>query len=404
LDLMRAMSATELAMDLARLTALLTAVSCSQGCTLAKTIVHNFAGLDDAPIFASRTIARSGASSPLRSIVAVPRSLAELEFPDENGRTWRLDHYLDHTRTAAFVALHGDRVVFERYARGYDERSLLNSFSITKAVVATLVGIAVAEGHVSLDETVAHYRPEFAGTPYGAVKVRDLLTMTSGVVDRPLLLPGSAKYYYDDDLHSLAAHAVSTAAGPNLWHYSNADVQVLAFVLERAVGKSLSAYLSEKLWKPLGMESDALWSLDREGGVEKAFCCLRARARDFVRFGRLYLLNGRWNGAQIVPPDWAARSVLPPIATPFGYVHQHLWWAPADAEDDFFAYGHNGQYLYVNPKARVVIVKFSETNHQDPVPMFRAIASALTRPEAITELARLDAQRLAPHRAPALID
>jgi CubicO group peptidase (beta-lactamase class C family) len=223
--------------------------------------------------------------------------------------------------------------------------------------------------------------------------------MTSGVVDRPLLLPSNAKYYYDDDLHTLAAHAVSMSkeAGPNLWRYSDADVQVLAFVLERAVGKSISAYLSDKLWKPLRMESDAQWSLDREGGVEKAFCCLRARARDFARFGRLYLLNGRWNGAQLIPPDWAARSVLPAIATPFGYVHQHLWWAPADRAGDFFAYGHNGQYLYVNPKARVVIVKFSETNQQDPVPMFRAIAQALGRPEAIAEMARLDAQPLALH-------
>lgn len=383
-------------MDLARQIALLTALFCLPGCTLVRTIVHNFADLDDDPIFASRTIARSEKPSPLRTLVATPRFLTELEIPDETGHTWRLDQYLDHTRTAAFIAVHDDRVLFERYARGYEERSLLNSFSIAKAVVATLVGIALSEGHIaSLDATVAQYRPDFAGTAYGAVTLRDLLTMTSGVVDRPTLLPTRAKYYYEEDLHALTAQAVAAAASPNRWRYSDADVQVLGFVLEQAVGKSVSAYLAEKLWKPLGMESDALWSLDHEGGVEKAFCCLRARARDFARFGRLYLLNGRWNGAQIVPPDWAARSVLPALATPFGYGHQHLWWAPADDEGDFFAYGHNGQYLYVNPKARVVIVKFSETSHQDPVPMFRAISRALTRPESMAELVRLDAQALA---------
>jgi CubicO group peptidase (beta-lactamase class C family) len=219
--------------------------------------------------------------------------------------------------------------------------------------------------------------------------------MTSGVVDAPTLLPAHASYYYDSDLHALTAGAVAQAPSQGRWRYSDADVQMLAFVLEGAVGKSVSAYLAEKIWEPLGMESEALWSLDRQGGSEKAFCCLRARARDFARFGRLFLHSGRWNGAQIVPADWVARSVLPGVAIGLGDVHRHLWWSRADGEGDFYAYGHNGQYLYVNPRARTVIVKFSEAKHRDPVPVFRAIAAALSAPPNIAELDRLSARTYA---------
>jgi CubicO group peptidase (beta-lactamase class C family) len=386
-------------MDLVKhLASVASAVAILQGCTLIKTIVHNFPDLDDHRNFVSRTINGPDVSSPLRTLARVPRFMTGLQVPGENGGTSRIGEYLELTRTVAFVVMHDDRIVFERYAHGHDERSLLNSFSIAKPMVGTLIGIALAEGKIaSLDDTVTRYRPEYSGTPYGAVTLRSLLTMTSGVVDEWTLLPTRAKYYYGADLHSLTAHAVAQAPSRNPWRYSDADVQMLGFVLEGAVGKTVSDYLAEKLWRPLGMESRALWSLDRDGGVEKAFCCIRARARDFARFGRLYLNGGRSNGAQILPADWAARSVLPGAAAGVGNVQQHLWWSPADGEGDFYAYGHNGQYLYVNPQARTVIVKFSETKRQDPVPLFRAIARALNRPENIAELDPLGGQAYAFH-------
>jgi CubicO group peptidase (beta-lactamase class C family) len=299
------------------------------GCTAGRTVIHNFADLDDYRIFANRTVETSAETSPLRSLLRVPPFLAGMNVPDENGTSHALDTYLDETRTAAFIVMHEDRIVYERYSRGFDEHSLLNSFSIAKSVMATLVGIAVSEGCIqSLDSTVARYRPELANTGYGAVSIRSLLTMTSGMAEPPSLLPGHAQFYYGDNLHEVIEGARPEPLRTHRWRYSEADIQVLGFVLEAAVGKSVSEYLAEKLWKPLGMESAALWALDREGGTEKAFCCISARARDFARFGRLYLDGGRWNGEQIVPAAWIARSVLTGIRTPDGYVHQHLWWAP----------------------------------------------------------------------------
>jgi CubicO group peptidase (beta-lactamase class C family) len=366
-------------------------LNCS--CTAVRTAVHNFADLDDHRIFANRDVAAGPRRSELRALGRTPAFIQSMQVPAEDGSPRAIDAYLEETRTAAFVVLHEDRIVYERYARGYDERSLLNSFSIAKAIVATLVGIAVAEGRLDPESTVGAYRPDLAATAYGPVTVKRLITMTSGVADRASLLPGRAQYYYGDDLHRVVAGATPT--GREAWRYSEADIQVLGFVLAAATGSTLSAYLSEKLWRPLGMEANALWALDREGGSEKAFCCISARARDFARFGRLYLHGGAWNGERLVPASWISRTALPGMRTPDGYTHRHLWWTPEGNQGDFYAYGHNGQYLYVNPGAGVVIVKFSETLRQDPLPMFRAVADAIARPVHRAEIERLAAPNLA---------
>src|SRR5688572_27436879 len=368
-------------MNLTKHIAALAATACISGCTFTKTVVHNFADLDDHRIFPNRTVESVPEASPLASLPTTPGFLAAARIPTADGADQSLDAYLEETRTAAFIVMHEGRIVHERYARGYEETSLLNSFSIAKSILATLVGIAVAEGRIaSLDATVADYRPELAGLPYGAVTIKSLVMMTSGLADRPSLLPGRAQYYYGDDLHAVIEGAHAQARGDNGWRYSEADIQVLGFVLEAAVGKPISAYLAEKLWQPLGMESPALWAMDRAGGSEKAFCCISARARDFARFGQLFLDGGRHNGERIVPQEWASHSVVPGVRTLDGYTHRHLWWMPEGGEGDFYAYGHNGQYLYVNPRARVVVVKFSETNRQDPVPAFRAISATLRAP------------------------
>jgi CubicO group peptidase (beta-lactamase class C family) len=383
-------------MKVTQLIATIAAAGCLQGCTAVKTVVHNFADLDDHRIFANRSIDPAATPVALRPLARVPGFMAALQVPDESGEQRPLDEYLESTSTAAFVVMRDDRIVYERYARGYDAGSRFNSFSIAKSILATLLGLAVADGRISsLDATVAEYRPDFAGTAYGGVRLRHLLAMTSGVGDAPSLLPGRAQYYYGDDLRDVVARGVAEAAPGERWRYSEADVQMLGFVLEAAVGKSLSAYLAEKLWKPLGMESEALWALDREGGSEKAFCCISARARDFARFGRLFLDSGRAGGAQVVPAVWADPASFPGVQTLDRYTHRHLWWFPEGHEGDYYAYGHNGQYVYVNPAARTVIVKFSETNRQDPLGMFRAVSAALKPQERVAELDRLAAPAFA---------
>lgn len=383
-------------MNLTKHIVAIAAIGCIQGCTAWKTVVHNFADLDDHRIFFNGAVEPSGAPAALRTLPRVPGFIVSLRVPDENGERRPLEEYLEATKTAAFVVMRDDRIVYERYARGFDQGSRFNSFSIAKSIMATLVGMAVAEGRISsLDATVAEYRPDLAATAYGGIRLRHLLSMTSGVNDAPSLLPGRAQYYYGHDLHDVIARGVAKEEPGRRWRYSEADAQVLGFVLEAAVGKRISAYLAEKLWRPVGMESEALWALDREDGNEKAFCCISARARDFARFGRLFLDHGRANGHQVVPAEWANPAAFPGVQTLDRYTHRHLWWFPEGNEGDYYAYGHNGQYLYVNPAARTVIVKFSETSRQDPVGMFRAVAESL-KPEArVAELDRLAAPALA---------
>jgi CubicO group peptidase (beta-lactamase class C family) len=383
-------------MNITKHIAAVAAIGCIQGCTAVKTVMHNFADLDDHRIFSNRPVATAAAPVPLRTLSRVPGFVTSLQVPDESGALQPLDEYLDATRTAAFVVMRDDRIVYERYARGFDERTTFNSFSIAKAIVATLVAMAIADGHISsLEATVADYRADFAGTAYGGVRLRHLLSMTSGVGDAPSLLPGRAQYYYGDDLRDIVANGVAETTPGERWRYSEADVQMLGFVIEAAVGKTLSAYLAEKLWQPAGMESGALWALDRDGGSEKAFCCISARARDFARFGRLFLDSGRVNDAQVIPAQWSNPASFPGVQTLDRYMHRHLWWFPEGGEGDYYAYGHNGQYLYVNPAARTVIVKFSETNRQDPVAMFRSVSAALKPAARAAELDRLAAPLLA---------
>ena len=334
-------------MNLTKHIAALAAIGLIQGCTFMKTVVHNGADLDDHRIFANRAIEPAREPSVLRTLPSVPRFVADMKVPDETGATRPLDRYLDDTRTAAFVVMRDDRIVYERYARGFDPHSLLNSFSIAKSIVATLVGIAHAEGRIpSLEATVADYRPDFSGTPYGAVTLKALLTMTSGMGDAPSMLPGRAQHYYGDDLHGVVGRSQPENRAANGWRYSEGDAQMLGFVLEAAVGKTVSAYLAEKLWTPLGMESEALWALDREGGVEKSFCCISA------------------------PPATSRASA--------GSTSR------AVASTERKSCPRNG------PRAQ-----FSGTDRQDPVPVLRAVAGSLKSPEHIAELDRLESQVVA---------
>lgn len=183
-------------------------LGCLEGCLPVKTLVHNFADLDDHRIFANRPVAPPAKASHLRRAAAPGVPLERFSVPNGHGTHMPLEDYLDETRTVAFVVLRGDQIVYERYARGYDARSLLKSFSIAKAIVATLVGIAVAEGRIpSLGVRVGDFRPELAGSPYGAVRLNSLLTMTSGMADAPAVVPGRAQYYYSEDLHETVSFA-----------------------------------------------------------------------------------------------------------------------------------------------------------------------------------------------------
>ena len=316
------------------------------------------------------------------------------------GEERSVEAFLDRVETTALVVLRGDTIVYERYGPDWSDASTATSWSVAKSVMSALVGIALEEGSIeSLDDPVARYVPELEESGYGDVPIRHLLTMSSGVdfdegydsnVSDINLVFVRAFLFREPMLEYYAG--LERRRDPGSYNdYISSDTGVLAHVLARATGMSPAEYLESRLWGPVGMEADAFWNTDRSG-AEIGFCCLNAVARDWARFGLLYLNDGVVRDRRILPEGWVARSVEPegphlePGPNPlshwtFGYGYK--WWIPEDREDDeFTAIGVYGQYVYVNPRRSVVVVKtgtdpgFDEHDHET-VALFRAIARSV---------------------------
>ncbi len=301
-----------------------------------------------------------------------------------------LEEFLADSGTTAFVVLRDDRLLYERYFNGYGRESTQTSFSTAKSFVSALVGIAIEEGRIrSVDDTVVRYLPELAGRGMDAMTIRNLLTMSSGLEFSGEDGAGGpfgddAKIYYTPQLRKLALSVRAAAAPGDQWQYNDYNTVLLGLILERTTGRSVASYLSEKLWQPLGMEADGSWSLDSaDDGFEKMASGINGRAIDFAKFGRLYLDGGSWNGRQLVPARWVQESTRADVTTDPADFYQYFWWVDVAQpyRGRFMAVGNLGQFLYVVPDKRLVIVRFGERFGADQwVPLLRSIADAAPDP------------------------
>ena len=194
-------------------------------------------------------------------------------------------------KPASFLVAWGDTIIYEQYWGEHDVNRLGNSFSMAKSIVSLLVGVAHDEGLIkSLDEPVANYLPEFNDEKKD-ITIRQILNMSSGLSwSESYVSPmcDVAELYYDTDDRDLALNrrTIEEESGKT-FRYKSGDTQVLMYILKAAIGRSVSEYASEKLWIPMGAESEALWSLaGDEDSNEKAFCCFYATSRDFLRLGK----------------------------------------------------------------------------------------------------------------------
>ena len=236
---------------------------------------------------------------------------------------------------------------------------------MAKSILSILVGCAIDDGKIkSIDEPITNYLSELKGTDFDKITIEHLLNMTSGLYfNESYTNPfgDAATFYYGTNLRKAVANLELKYEPGTHFKYSSGDSQILGLVLASALKEqNISTFLEEKIWKPLGMEFDASWSLDRKkDGIEKTFCCVNARARDFAKIGRLYLNKGSWNGKQIVSKDWVANSTK--IDSTGGKVadYQHQWWInPSD--NSFEAEGILGQHIYVNPEKNAIIVRLGK--------------------------------------------
>jgi CubicO group peptidase (beta-lactamase class C family) len=342
---------------------------------------------------------------PWRDIAASPKPFTfpkvEKALPIEfmfEGAPRKLDDFLERTQTSSFVVIKNGTLASERYFLGADERSQFTSWSMAKSFLSTLIAMALKDGTIkSLDDKAEVYVPELKGKPYGSISIRHLLQMSSGIkFDETYtnqLSDINLLFYRVFLLGSKITDVVSgydqEVPSGTRFKYISSDSQVLSWVLSKATGMPLTQFLQTRLWSPLGMESSAFWSVEREGGSEIAYCCLNATARDFAKLGQLFLDQGQWGGQQLLPDGWVSEATRPsqpylqPGATPQkirGY--QYQWWVPENYEGEYFANGVWGQMMWVSEKNKVVIVKTSvdkdyRANLPETIAAMRAVSAAL---------------------------
>lgn len=343
---------------------------------LFKAIWYNTVDIDDYKIFPNNTVV-TGTPQPWQTAAGYNKK----NLPKE------LQTMLQDLQTIAVLAIKNDSIVFEKYWDGYSDSSLSASFSAAKSITSLLVGAALKEGKIkSLQEPVGNYLYEFKSGDKAAVKIIDLLTMSSGSdwdESYGSLFSVTTEAYYGSDIYKTATR-VSIVRKPGTYHeYKSGDTELLAMILQKATGKSLAAYASEKLWQPMGAEHAALWSVDHTGGIEKAYCCFNSNARDFARIGQMMLDSGRWKGNEIIPLDYFQQSVracMIPDNTgkPCNY-YGFQWWIIPGRPEIFYARGILGQYIIVIPSKRTVLVRLGKKRSEERIDMAPAEVSALIK-------------------------
>ena len=279
------------------------------------------------------------------------------QFPTDNA----LEDYHKDRKTVAYLVIKSDSILYEKYYDGFGRDSKSNSFSVVKSVVSTLMGIAIQDGDIkSLDQKVVDFIPDLKGPYADQVTVGDLSSMASGQkwseeYYNPFSVTSAS--YFVKDLDALIIDQPITEKPGEKFRYKSGTTQLLGMVIKKATGKTLSDYLTEKLWQPLGAEKTALWQLDsEEKGMEKAFCCLATNARDFARIGKLYKNHGRWNGTQLLDSSFVELSVKPrfELSPQYGYG----WWLDDfRGKKIFMMRGHLGQYILVVPEEDLIVVR-----------------------------------------------
>ncbi|MBN2258859.1 MAG: serine hydrolase [Anaerolineaceae bacterium] len=369
---------------------------------MVRLVVWGRTDTGDAARFAVRSILNRAPVSTFRS------SDTPVTF-EPISHTWQgesyssmLDELMTSSNTTALIILQDGTLQHEHYYNGASQSTLIPAFSVVQSFNSALIGIAIAEGFIeSVDDPIVEYLPELDGRGLEGVTIRHLLNMSTGIryfneeaISPFIWMSDDARTYYMPDLRELALKVVPSAEQPGeKFHYNNYHSLLEGMILERTTGVTVSYYLQEKLWKPLGMQYPATWSVDSKlNAFEKMTSGLNARSIDFARFGQLMLENGDWQGRQLIPESWVRESTRPDAKderawmdfTDFkeagGYYKYH-WWGirRPDGHYVFFAKGSHGQYIYICPKYRIVIVRNGNSEGQvdDWLDVFQQIEDQL---------------------------
>ena len=273
------------------------------------------------------------------------------------------------TDTKSFLVINNDSIIFEKYYGGHKQSDISNTFSVTKSIVTSMMGKAIIQEKIeSLQQPISDFFEEYKDGIASELTIGDLASMSSGMkwsekYYNPINI--TSESYFTDDLRSVILRQEIENKPGQGFRYSSGDTQLLAMVIEKATGTTLSDYLTQNFWIPMGAETSALWQIDSEKyGMEKAYCCISATARDLARFGKLYINKGKWDNTEILDSTFVELSLKPVFdETPsYGYG----WWLYKHEGKEVFAMrGHRGQFVISFPEENIIIVRQGEDVKKD---------------------------------------
>ncbi len=323
--------------------------------------VNTFRNIDR--LFPTRWVSRGASASEL------PVQLRDMDdFSFTSGESdYGLVDVIALNDITGLLIVHRGAVVHELYQRGNDSHTRWMSMSVVKSITALLIGAAIEDGHIeSIDDAVVRYLPELRGSAYDGVTVRQLLLMSSGVSwnetytdpksDRRRMLEAQISQKPGAILELMSKLPKAAEAGTR-WNYSTGETQVAGALVHAATGMWLADYLSETLWKPLGMDADASWWLESPDGLEIGGSGLSATLRDYARIGLFMLNDGRIGEKRVLPEGWmdqaGSRHEIGGSMVDYGYM---LW--PLHGRS-YSAIGIFGQFVFVDPDKDLVVAMWS---------------------------------------------
>lgn len=333
---------------------------------LRMAILHGHANIDDYKIFDNRVVENS------QPIPWQHDSLYNIQKIDPVQLT-----EFDSFGTTAFVVIRNHKLLHEEYWDGTTDTTQSNSFSMAKSIISLLIGCLVDEGKIkSLDQPITDFLPDFKNTNGFTLRIKDLLTMSSGLdwdEAYSSLFSITTKAYYGTNLSDLVLNLKVKEQPGKVFNYQSCNTQLLALIVEKVSGKSVSEFASEKLWKPLGAEHPALWSVDEKDGVEKAYCCFNSTATDFARIGQMVLDSGQFNNRQIVSKMYLTEAASPARwlkgedgDTLYYYGYQ-FWMCSYKGHKVVYARGILGQYILIIPSMNAVVVRLGTSRSTEVV-------------------------------------
>jgi CubicO group peptidase (beta-lactamase class C family) len=322
-----------------------------------------------APASKTPTLMPAHTIDPAAAPIPIPMGVQEIlpAFVSYNGVNTPWESFLKQTNTNALLILRNGVLTHEWYRAGFGADSQFPSYSVAKTMTSILIGQLVEEGRIKESDTFVSYFPEYANdSAFDRVTIKELLDMQGGIGVKDDYPEGPsgwgvaiAQMYATTDLHWFLGNNRKMAFDPGTSaEYRSVDTQMLGMVISKVTGKKVADLFSERVWQPIGAEFPATWNVDRVGGLEKTFCCFNASVRDYARVGQMLLNRGLVGDERVLSNEWIKRISTPVVTLDHGWGYAAQVWHPFPGT--IMALGLHGQFIFINPETRTVIVKVSD--------------------------------------------